>query len=268
MSDELERYPAFDANVDPPQSNQGAPEEPDELFGGRPFRLRPITFVTLAILIIWPLSNLLVPTDPAELLETLAANPIFFYVTTIGFLWMIFALVYLAVWRENQSLLGVGLTKFKSIHILWSFSFFLVSVLVLVWLEGILSSMGHPTLGELELLLPDTNVERIWWVALSFTAGFCEEIAFRGYLMTRLWRLAPSSWSSKLRWVVVVIFSSVIFGMGHTYQGLAGFVLITAYGIMIALLFLRTQSLWPCIWAHFLLDFYNIFIPFMENNNP
>ncbi|MCH7878629.1 MAG: CPBP family intramembrane metalloprotease [candidate division Zixibacteria bacterium] len=264
MSDELERFPAFEAA----SAESNVPQETDELFGGRPFRLRLITFVTLGLLIIWPLSNLLFTTDPAEMIEMLAANPIIFYVTTIVFLWMIFALVYLAVWRENQSLLEIGLTRFKSIHIFWSLSFFMASALVLVGLESLLTSMGYPTLGELELLLPDTNVERIWWVALSFTAGFCEEIAFRGYLMTRLWRMTPKSWPRPTRHVIIVAISSVVFGVGHTYQGLAGFVLITAYGIMIALLFLRTRSLWPCIWAHFLLDFYNIFVPFMENNNP
>ena len=62
-------------------------------------------------------------------------------------------------------------------------------------------------------------------------------------------------------WVIPVIVSSVIFGSLHAYQGIPGMIVITAYGILFALLYIRTGSIWPGIFAHFFQDFLALFIP-------
>ncbi len=63
-------------------------------------------------------------------------------------------------------------------------------------------------------------------------------------------------------WTVPVIISSVAFGACHySYQGLPGLILITVYGLLLALLFVRTGRLWPCIVAHFFQDFLAMFVP-------
>ena len=110
--------------------------------------------------------------------------------------------------------------------------------------------------GELGMLVPEDSFGRVVWVAVSFTAGFCEEIAFRGYLMTRLRILLKSK-----SWLIPVLVSSVVFGVCHAYQGWPGLIVITTYGAMFALLYIRTGSLWPCIIAHFFQDFGALFFP-------
>ncbi|MBI5868080.1 MAG: CPBP family intramembrane metalloprotease, partial [candidate division Zixibacteria bacterium] len=92
-------------------------------------------------------------------------------------------------------------------------------------------------------LLPVTNTERFYWILLSISAGVCEESCFRGFLLTQGKRLIP--WPT-----VLVLVTSVAFGLGHLYQGVAGGVLIMVYGVMFCVLRLWRGSLWPGIWAH------------------
>jgi membrane protease YdiL (CAAX protease family) len=60
---------------------------------------------------------------------------------------------------------------------------------------------------------------------------------------------------TKLTWVVSVVGSAIIFGLGHTYQGLGGVIRVITLGILFGVAFLTTRrNLWPLIIAHALLD--------------
>jgi membrane protease YdiL (CAAX protease family) len=92
------------------------------------------------------------------------------------------------------------------------------------------------------------NVAAIW-----FTAGFVEELLWRGYLMNRLIDLQGSS--TKLAWAISLVVSAIIFGLGHTYQGPGGVLRIMASGLVIGAAFLITRrNLWPVVFAHAVLD--------------
>jgi membrane protease YdiL (CAAX protease family) len=90
-------------------------------------------------------------------------------------------------------------------------------------------------------------------LAMWFTAGFLEELLWRGYLMNRLVDLQGNK--TKLAWVIALVGSAIIFGLGHTYQGLGGVVKVTAAGLLFGAAFLTVRrNLWPVIFAHALLD--------------
>lgn len=195
--------------------------------------------------------------DPAEALRKLAISPIFLvYLPTMIIQWLIFALIYLTVYRENVGMDSVGFTKFRFIYIPWAIAFFLASNLILTFLAVFLETIGLGIPGEIGLILPSDNTERAIWVVLSMTAGICEETAFRGYLITRLQIFGKTK-----SWIVPTLVASIAFGSGHAYQGAGGFILITIYGAMFAALYWRTGSLWPCIIAHFFQDFSALFYP-------
>jgi uncharacterized protein len=87
-------------------------------------------------------------------------------------------------------------------------------------------------------LLPVTRRERRWWVLVGITAGLCEEIVFRGFL---LYYLHTSPW--KLDLTLALLFSSAIFGLQHLYQGAQGVVVTFVLGALFGLFFLLTGSL-------------------------
>lgn len=195
--------------------------------------------------------------DPEDL--KILQNDTLLMVTLIGTImiqWMMFLMLFVVSYREQTLLQGLGLTSFRAIHIAWAVTFLLVANLILTGLAWVLAQWGMPMPGEIQLLIPQDTTGRFVWVLLSATAGFCEEIAFRGYLMTRLRILGKTK-----TWLMPVVVSSLTFGILHAYQSLPGVIILTVYGAMFALLYIRTRSLWPCIIAHFFQDFTALFIP-------
>ena len=101
-------------------------------------------------------------------------------------------------------------------------------------------------LGELSIGLPHTSDELRWFVALSLTAGFCEEFLFRGYL---IWAFQP--W---LGWWGAAALSLLVFIAAHAYQGTAGVIRTGLIGGAFTLLVALAGSLVPAIALHALVD--------------
>lgn len=243
----------------PPE--QGQPGEPKPRGGliPEPYRKSKLSYLTLFFLLIfWPAVSLIFVGDPSEMLRTISISPIFMiYIPTMITQWLVFLLVFLTAWREKTGLAGVGFKRIRIIDFFWAAAFLFASNLVLSLLSAALAAVNIEIPGELSLILPETGTERIFWVLLSLTAGICEETAFRGYLITRL-----RIFGRMKSWVLPVIIASLSFGSGHAYQGLGGFILISVYGAMFAVLFIRTKTLWPAVIAHFFQDFSALFFPF------
>ena len=86
------------------------------------------------------------------------------------------------------------------------------------------------------------------YVVLGWTlAAFGEELAYRGYLLTRV-REALGGGRTALVGAVVV--SSLIFGFAHGEQGLIGVVVVTLDALAWAGLRLHYETLWAPILAH------------------
>ena len=229
-----------------------------EQTGNIRFRRSKLTWLSLLfVLVIYPGVSVLFVEDPSELFRNMNQGVLMvLLVSTIVMQWLFFILIYLAIFREETGLAGLGFKRIRGLDFIWAISFLLAANLILSGLAWLLAQVGLPMPGEIALLIPTETEGKIIWVLVSFTAGFCEESMFRGYLMTRL-RLV-----GKLRgWVIPVILSAVTFGACHAYQGLPGFIVLSVYGSMFALLYIRSGSIWPCVIAHFLQDFSALFIP-------
>ena len=96
---------------------------------------------------------------------------------------------------------------------------------------------------QLGFLTPGSHLELAVWFCLSATAGFCEEIVFRGYLQRQLAAFSKST-------LMGVLLSAAIFGVSHGYEGAARMLLIGIYGLMFGLLAWWRKSLRPGMMAH------------------
>jgi uncharacterized protein len=92
-------------------------------------------------------------------------------------------------------------------------------------------------------LAPVTSLEMMLFLVLSISAGFCEELVFRGYLQQQFARMGRRIW-------VGIALSALVFGGAHGYEGIAGMLLIAAYGAMFGVLALLRGGLRTGMIAH------------------
>ena len=96
---------------------------------------------------------------------------------------------------------------------------------------------------QLGFLIPGSKLELAVWFCMSATAGFCEEVIFRGYLQRQFAAITNSVLAG-------VLLSAAVFGAAHGYEGVARMVLIGIYGLMFGLLAWWRKSLRPGMIAH------------------
>ena len=102
---------------------------------------------------------------------------------------------------------------------------------------------------RLDFFLPITGEERAWFALVSVTAGICEEVLYRGFLIRYL---SDGPWHFGI-WIALAI-ASISFGLGHGYQGLSGIIGTGVLGALIAVIFLATGSLWLPMALHAIID--------------
>ena len=100
-------------------------------------------------------------------------------------------------------------------------------------------------------ILPQTGVERGWFVAVALTAGVCEEILYRGYVP---W--AVDSWLGGNALVAYGL-AAVVFGLGHAYQGRDGMIVTGILGLFFGALAYFVGSLVPGQLLHVAIDLVN-----------
>ncbi len=120
---------------------------------------------------------------------------------------------------------------------------------------------------HLERMLPTTERERSWFFALAGTAGVCEEILYRGYLV---WYLVAWAWlfAPHQSFLVAVIVSSLLFGVGHAYQGVRGVLLTAAVGAFLAAVYWITRSLFAGMLIHALMDLHAGYLSHLAYRRP
>jgi membrane protease YdiL (CAAX protease family) len=100
---------------------------------------------------------------------------------------------------------------------------------------------GHAA--SIQTLLPQRALEILLWIGVSMSAGFCEELVFRGYFQKQFHAYTGSIW-------LACLLQALLFGIGHGYQGVGACVRIAAYGALFGLLAFWRGSLRPGMIAH------------------
>ncbi|WP_266181745.1 CPBP family intramembrane glutamic endopeptidase [Dyella humicola] len=105
---------------------------------------------------------------------------------------------------------------------------------------------------SLRFLAPVSPRERYWWALVSLTAGICEEILFRGFLLQYL--RGHLDGGPHMNIVFAWLVSSIAFGLGHLYQGWAGVCRTTVAGLALGMLAILSGTLALPIVLHVLAD--------------
>jgi len=131
----------------------------------------------------------------------------------------------------------------------------LVYQAVSIWLVvPLLHQLTNEPLDLSQVTTVHNNVSLlILWLTVSWTIGaFGEEMVYRGYLLNRVADLLRHS---RVSWVIGLIGSSVLFGIGHSYQGITGILETFVFGCVMAGLYLTgRRNLWLLVIAHGVYD--------------
>jgi uncharacterized protein len=175
-----------------------------------------------------------------------------YYALTIAVLWAFVGAVVVvwAVYRRPWALLYLRPARPRGAWLGLGLSVLYVSV---VWWQ-IRALLAEPdgrarlrrALAGAAALLPRTSGERWGFALVSVTAGICEEVLFRGFVM---WYCAL--WTGPIG---AVVLSAVLFGIGHVYQGVRQVPRTALAGLVLAGVVLAAGALWPAMLLHAVMD--------------
>ena len=189
-----------------------------------------------------------------QILSTHPEKKLFIFRQTAIFLIILLAISILPLWLAgyDSALIGMGFIT----NPLMTAGLLVVATFVL-WLLNCIPltpSMAKKiyTANERVLpFLPATQSEYKLLVLVSFIAGICEEIVYRGFLFWFLctYLLIPSA----------LVLANLPFALAHlTTTGFRNSFFAFILGLLASLLFLLTKSLWLSILLHIIVDLYAI----------
>ncbi len=174
------------------------------------------------------------------------------YLQTIAFEFIMLGIVYLGLRLGKvplREIIGGGWKNFEDFlfdvgiaGLFWIIAFIVLAATS--WLLGVQKGgLNDPGAKTILMMAPQGLREMLLWAALSTTAGFCEEIIFRGYFQRQFTAFTQSVW-------VGIVLQAVMFGAGHGYEGWKRMIVIGVFGAMFGVLTHLRKSLRPGMMAH------------------
>jgi membrane protease YdiL (CAAX protease family) len=165
------------------------------------------------------------------------------------------SLVFYFLWRNGESLGQIGWKSTNAVRdIGWGVVLYFPILFGIGYLENLLRSAGFSAHKSLPSFLTAHGPGKIVLASILVTVvAIAEETIFRGYLIHRFKALTGSA-------AAAVLLSSLIFAMGHGYEGMAGMISIFVLGVIFALIYLWRKSLVAPMVIHFLTDFISIVV--------
>lgn len=176
-------------------------------------------------------------------------------VTVVFDLWIptliLLAMATISLLGRRTGLGSLGLRRAGGIELVWKMLVF--AALWSVFQLGVTMPIANHVSGRQQDLSAFDGLEGnlgmlVVLLVLSWTlAAIGEELAYRGYVLTRL---REALGGGRVGLVVGVLASSVLFGLGHTEQGVVGVLVVTLDAVAWSALRVHYRTLWASILAH------------------
>lgn len=188
--------------------------------------------------------------------ETTSQMKLIQYGVTMAWQWLLFGYIWWGIRKRGTSMRELIGGKWREVEdvlldvvfavaglFAWLIAMVIIAKLFHMVDPGQVSHKIEETRKLVGFLVPHTRVELAFFVALSCTAGVCEEVLFRGYFMRQLLSLRMGA-------AAAIIGQGVVFGLAHGYQGAQKMLLIALLGTFFGVVAYFRKSLRPTIIAH------------------
>ena len=177
-----------------------------------------------------------------------SGNHVATYLSVIAMEWLL-AWYALKLARKDGFRLRDWLPSYRSwrelaLDVLVAAAFFFVAQFVL---DGVKQLLGPSDAYGVQWLLPRNALEAALWIPVALSAGFCEEVVFRGYIQSQLALLTKSR-------AAAVLLQSIVFGIAHGYQGWQSLMTTGVYGLLFGIVAAWRGTLRPGIGTHAVQD--------------
>jgi membrane protease YdiL (CAAX protease family) len=179
-------------------------------------------------------------------------------------------LALLATWARGDAWSVLGLAPGRRA----AGSHWILGLLIALYLMDLARKLATPSRRaataarwkKLTPFMPANRRECAHSVVMCLSAGCCEELLYRGFLVPYLLALfAPSAAAP----FVAVLLPAAIFGLSHRYQGRAAMLQIGALAAGMGWFFLRTQALLPLVILHTCIDLAGVCLsPWLLSSTP
>jgi membrane protease YdiL (CAAX protease family) len=178
-----------------------------------------------------------------------------FYAWTLGSEWLLTIAVVGLVLRHGLTLSALGEALGRRTITLWVFGAGVILVAgIAAYNRKRIAQLSPERLSKVlhraGPLAPCSGAERALFVLVALTAGFCEELLYRGWLWRFFRDLTGHLW-------IAVVLSAVAFGFAHAYQGRTGIISTGIVGLLFSVPVLLTNSLVPVQVIHAGIDLTN-----------
>jgi len=172
------------------------------------------------------------------------------------FIIIIIAIILISYWND-KSLSKIGLQP--SISFLKTIG---IALILFAIIEPVLDFVVQPIINKLIGETPDYSTFQSiagnfpkyskYFIFILISAGFGEEILFRGFLFRQFKMIIPEF---KFKSLLIVILTSILFSLPHLYQGPSGLIMTFIFGLIFAIIYLKSNyNLWITIILHGLID--------------
>jgi len=168
---------------------------------------------------------------------------LFLYGKIVSSQWLLVAAMLLILRRHGlsvgdagQRLANARLTLGVTLALLFILA--IVSAILLVRLRRAQPKTLTRGIGRMRILAPAFGLEMAAFAGVCLTAGVCEELLYRGWLVNLLRAATGSAWAA-------VVLGAVLFGIGHASQGAMAMARTAFVGLQLGALFIWVGSLIP-----------------------
>lgn len=165
------------------------------------------------------------------------------YLTVLAEEWLLVLFIWLWIKRKGLSMGSLTSDRWRTPRAaLRDLGFGLGFLVVGIPLTGGLSYLLRVGAAPMEIF-PHTAMEAGVFLMLALTAGYCEELVFRGYLMQQFSERTNSA-------NLGILLQAIVFGLAHGYQGVKLMSIIVVYGCLFGVFVRWRKSLFPAMIAH------------------
>lgn len=170
-------------------------------------------------------------------------------------------LVLLLYFRRFNSFSGLAPSPFRAAYVLQSLPIFLFLYLLSlssVWISSHISGLaGLPSPQSPWRFSSYPLLPLLFFTSLL--TGYCEELFFRGYLLTIFEKQGLKPWPA-------ILVSSLLFAAGHGYGGITGIIFSALTGIFLSLHFYSRRNIHTLAIGHGLYNFLALLLTYFLPN--